>query len=482
MIQKAGSCLGRSQLPVGAADDQHRNGEGQQIRHGEGVQNAVQTPDNRHQNGQEDTKDDLPEHGNGSGFSGLAQSLQIDEGTLIHRGQRQHTQVDSEAADGKRCIVCALVGSAEDVNELLGEHFHNKQCHQTHEELTGQQVSKQLLCAILPFGTDVVADDGNTAGSHANGNRDSDLEELHDDAQNGKGDLGIRSLTKDGVQGTILGTHILDSGHREHQRDLSKEAGEAQGQELLHKTAPDAKAGFVQLYRLHMQQIPNGKSGSYHLTCDGGDGRAGNTQLRAAEQAVDHNGVQNHIDDGAGNSAAHGELGASVRADDGVHGLAEHIERDAQADVEEILLGEGIGLRVDLGTKHGQNLFREAKVSCHQDQAGKDAQQDGVANAFVGLFRVLLPQADADKGAGTVTDHDSDAQSQHRQGENHRGGGVAIGAQEGCVGDEDLVNDIVQGTYDQRNNTGNGIPAHQRSHLLGYEKCVCLFHSVKITS
>ena len=150
----------------------------------------------------------------------------------------------------------------------------------------------------------------------------------------------------------------------------------------------------------------------------------------------------------------------AVGADDGVHGLAKHIEGNAQGDIEKVLLGEVKGLLVHPAAEGRQNGVCQQQVQQRHHQAGDHAQRHGAADAAVGVLLVPGAQADADVGAAAVADHDGHRQGHHRQGKHHRVGGVAVGAQVGRVGDEDLVHNVVQRRHQQRNDTGDGVFPH----------------------
>ena len=109
-----------------------------------------------------------------------------------------------------------------------------------------------------------------------------------------------------------------------------------------------------------MQQIPHRKDRRYDLSDDCGDCRA----HHAPFETEDENGVEDDVDDGACERRDHGELGIAVGADDGVHGLPEHIKRDAQRDIEEILLRVVEGFRIDRAAEHSNNVVRKNEIYC----------------------------------------------------------------------------------------------------------------------
>lgn len=93
-----------------------------------------------------------------------------------------------------------------------------------------------------------------------------------------------------------------------------------------------------------------------------------------------------------------------------------------------------------------------------------------------GLF-VVPAQADADKGTAAVTDHHRDGQRHHRQRKHHRIGGVAVGAEIVCVGNKNLIHDVVKCCHQQRDDTGDGVLCHQLSEPFCFKKGIrFLFH------
>lgn len=161
----------------------------------------------------------------------------------------------------------------------------------------------------------------------------------------------------------------------------------------------------------------------------------------------DENGVEDDIDQRPRQGRGHRKPGASVRADDGVQRLSEHVKGHAQGDPEEVLFGMAKGLIIDPSAEHRQDALLKHKINCRQDQADGNTQQHGAADALVGVLPVPRPQADADKSAAAIADHYGQRQGHHRQRENHRIGRVAIGAQIVRVGDKQLIHDVVKGRH-----------------------------------
>ena len=94
------------------------------------------------------------------------------------------------------------------------------------------------------------------------------------------------------------------------------------------------------------------------------------------------------------------------------------------------------------------------------------AQHNGAADALV---RVLLPvrtEADGDERAAAVADHDRNRQRNDRQRIDDGVRRIAIGAQIAGIGNDDLINDVVERSHQQRNHAGNGILPHEFTNAL----------------
>ena len=118
-----------------------------------------------------------------------------------------------------------------------------------------------------------------------------------------------------------------------------------------------------------MQQIPRGKCCRCHLTDDRGNGCAHHAPL----EDKDENRVQDDVDDGACQCGDHGELGIAIGADDRVHSLTKHIERDAQGDIEEVFLRVVEGLLIHRAAEHGDDSVCENEIYRRQDKTAGDA-------------------------------------------------------------------------------------------------------------
>ena len=107
-----------------------------------------------------------------------------------------------------------------------------------------------------------------------------------------------------------------------------------------------------------MQQIPHGKQCRCYLPDDRCDSRAHHAPL----EDKDEDGVEDDVDDRARQRGDHGKPRAAVCTDDGVHGLAEHIKRDPQRDIEEVFLRAAEGFFIDRTAEHGNDAVRKDQI------------------------------------------------------------------------------------------------------------------------
>ena len=225
-----------------------------------------------------------------------------------------------------------------------------------------------------------------------------------------------------------------------------------------------------------MQQIPHRQHCRDHLT----DDRSYCRTHHAPAEAENEDGIQNDVQHRTRKGGYHGKPGAAVGTDDGVHGLPEHIKGHAQRDIKEIFLRVVVGLGVHRSAEHGKNVVRKNQIERGQHNTADQTHHHRIADAPLCLGDLVLPKADADEGAATVTDHDCDCQRYHRQGKNDRIGGVAIRAEIAGVCNKDLIHDVIQCADQQRNNARDRILLHQLADAFRAEKLIGTFHGIHL--
>ena len=225
-----------------------------------------------------------------------------------------------------------------------------------------------------------------------------------------------------------------------------------------------------------MQQIPHCQRCGDQLTDHGSHCRT----HHAPAEAENEDGVQNDVQHRTRKGGDHGKPGVAIRADDGVHGLPEHIKGDAQRDIEEIFLRVVIGLGVHRSAEHSQNGVRKNQIERSQHNAADQTHHHRIADAPPCLGNFVLSKADTDKSAAAVTDHHGNGQCHHRKREHDGVGGIAVGAQIAGVCNKDLVHDIIQRTHQQRNNARDRIFLHQLADALRAEELIGTFHGIHL--
>ena len=192
-----------------------------------------------------------------------------------------------------------------------------------------------------------------------------------------------------------------------------------------------------------MHDIPYRKNGCCDLSDDGSQCCSHHSPLKGKNE----NGIENHVDNCARQSGEHGEFRIAVRTDDGIHGLPEHIKRNTNGNPEKILFRQRESFRIDAAAECCDDGVIENKITHRQNDAGYDTDQNRIADGFCGIIDFFLPKRDTDKCTGTVTDHNRDPQCNDSQRKDHCVGGIAIRAEIGCIGDEDLTSsEMMQGT------------------------------------
>lgn len=148
----------------------------------------------RKQEDKGDSENDFSNDGKDGRHDGLAHRLQIDEGRLVDGCQRHHAKIDSEAANRKISVVTRFIGRTEQCDNLVREDLEDHERDQTHDKFTDQKSREEVRHTIVASRAKVESGNRNTARGHPDGNRDDDLEALHDDADAGHRDLRILRL------------------------------------------------------------------------------------------------------------------------------------------------------------------------------------------------------------------------------------------------------------------------------------------------
>ena len=147
-----------------------------------------------------------------------------------------------------------------------------------------------------------------------------------------------------------------------------------------------------------------------------------------------------------------------------------------------------MGFLIDRSAEQGKDRLAEEEIDCRQHKTAHNTEYDGIANGFVCVFAASASQRNADKSAAAVANKHRDAERDHRQGKYNGVGGVAVRAEIACIGDKNLVNNVIERTHQQLDDAGNGVlphefadtlrsqsltsGIHEKSPFLKNEKCV----------
>ena len=88
----------------------------------------------------------------------------------------------------------------------------------------------------------------------------------------------------------------------------------------------------------------------------------------------------------------HRKTGASVCPYNRVQCLTEHIKRNAERNIKEVFLGMLKGLFIDRSAEERNNLLAENQINGTEQQAADKYHNNGIANAFRGVFTSFLPR------------------------------------------------------------------------------------------
>lgn len=194
-----------------------------------------------------------------------------------------------------------------------------------------------------------------------------------------------------------------------------------------------------------MQEIPHSKCSRNALANHCGCCRS----HHAPPEQKNENRVKNQVDNCSGQGGHHGKPGTSIGANDGIHGLTEHIKWNSQCNGKEIFLGAAKCFVVDCASEHVDKRRLKDQIYNGQDDAACNAHDNGVSNAAFGKVCIALSQIDAHKRTTPISHHNGNGQRHHCERENHRVGGVSIGAKIAGICDKDLIDNVIKCTDQQ---------------------------------
>ncbi len=291
--------------------------------------------------------------------------MEIDERALVERGERHEAEISAKALDGEVGIIRAFVARAEQARQRQRERFHNRKRGKPHGKLGDDEPGEKRLGAVAPTRAEIVPRDGDAPGGQTDGGGNGDLEKLHHDAENGEGNLRKLTLRKNGVERAVFHAGVLHRRHRHHERKLGEQARRAEGEHAAYDRPTQREAGARKAHGLHVQNIMRAHRRRERLTDDGGDSRA----HHAPAEKINENRVEHDVGQRARHRGHHGKARAAVTADDGVHGLAEHIKGYAEGDVKEIFAGKRVGFGVHRRAEKRENRLGENEIQRGEHRA-----------------------------------------------------------------------------------------------------------------
>lgn len=376
---------------------------------------------------------------------------------LVHARQDDQAEIDPECLDCEFCIVRAFICRAENGDQLTGEELCKKKSHSAHNRFRDQKPGKQLPDTGFLSGSDIKSHDRNAPGGHPHHDGNDDLEEFHNNANHSHGDLCILRLTEYRINSSVFSEHVVDGCHGGNKRNLRQKAGHAKQQRPCADCPVHMKMLPGRCDDLHVQDVPHRQSRCEDLP--------GNSSYGSSHHSPFKDKNEDRIKDDIHNSPCerrrHRELWISVRPDDGIHGLTEHVKRNAQGDVEKIFLRVMKGLLIDRAAEHGDDLRLKDQIDRGQNKTADNTHNDGVAHALFCCFFFLFAKADADKRAASVADHNGDRQRYDGERKYDHVGGISVRAEIAGVGNKDLVNDIIERADQKRDDARDRVLPHQ---------------------
>ena len=195
------------------------------------------------------------------------------------------------------------------------------------------------------------------------------------------------------------------------------------------------------------------------LTDHRGRRRARHAHLREAQQAEDHDGVQNDVDHRAGQLRGHGQHGVAgslhhaLKGDGQEQAKAEH-RHNAQ------IIGRHL-LQFRVRRKYMEETVRPQQAEQQEHNESAQLQQHAAAGRFARLFGPLLPQLAADEAVDAHAQARGHGDHEQLDGKGQRYSRERVRA---VARHEDAVHHVVEGLHQHAHHDGDGYLGHQLSH------------------
>ena len=230
----------------------------------------------------------------------------------------------------------------------------------------------------------IISGDRLAADRDTHGKCDDDAKDLHNDPDNGKGNIGpVKGL------GPLEPDHVVGHTHDDDNGNLRDKAGDAQLADLPQQPAIRKKTGLREAKGFRLPEIEDGDEAGNHLTDDGGYGCAPHPHVKYE----DGDRVQNQVQHGTDYGGKHGISGGAVGPDRRIHAGGENIEGDSEQN--DLHVFSGIGIAGLCHSKQAENLIRKQKAGHGQQEADDYSGQNSITDAFVAVFLVAASEGEA---------------------------------------------------------------------------------------
>lgn len=408
-------------------EEEQRGDKADDLRDGEGEPDIIQHTGEGEQVRHRNEHDELTAQRDQHAVYAFTQGLEHAAGNDADSGQRVGEGGDAEGRDANGNHGFGGIEQAEQ------RYRQEEECGpaQQHDGDSGDGGGADgLMDAAAVAGTVIVGDDGNNGIIEAEERHKEKAVELEVDAVDRR--RGGAERQQDLIH--EVGGDRADGGHQN--------GGEADGIDLADEGkietdlfGIDTDIGIVLLIE------DNTKHCGDQLTDDGSIGSAPDAHGRAAEEAEDHDGIEDDIDDGADALNEHGDEGLAGALQ---HPLGGDLHKDADgadADDGKIL---GAVFRDDGGNTllHGEVELRAENPKQREYHGGADGKQQADISDFLGGLAVFLAQSAGKQGIHTHAGAGGKGDHEVLNGEGQRNGGEGILAD---AGDEDAIDDIIKG-------------------------------------
>lgn len=389
-----------------------------------------------------DVEDELFGQRGDGGFYGLTNGLEKYAGAHLDSVEEGEQEIDVETLHGKFFVKGGFC--AEDTDQLQWEELENEPGDNGDEGADFDAKEKGAAYAVVFLCAVIEAEDGLAAAGDADADGKSDHAHFHAEPESGDRNISTvdRLCAVDGEQ--VVGNHCDDGGC-----EVVKTAGKTKAGNAPDDARLERKRCALQLHGFHVEKIGDVAEKTDVLADDGRQCGA----FYAPMKNKDEDWVEDGVEDGANHHCEHRKFGAAVGADGGVDGGCEDDSWKSKND--DAAITEGVGHDVFCGAKDVAQRFQKEKCDKGQQDADEKRGDDGAAKAVGGFFGLSFAEMQAEKGCEPVAKQCAKSDGEHGDWCNDVGG--AISQKADALTDEDLVDHVVEGVDDKRNDAWYGV-------------------------